>query len=108
MAGGSFKAPTFCVAWPTGEVGGMGLEGAVRLGFRRELEAVNDPTARERLFADMVERAYANGQALNSASHFELDDVIDPAESRRWIHAAFADWTPPPRFGKKRPCIDTW
>jgi len=108
MAGGSFKAPLFCVAWPTGEVGGMGLEGAVRLGFRRELEAVNDPDERDQLFAEMVERAYANGQALNSASYFELDDVIDPAESRHWITAAFANWTPPARTGKKRPGIDTW
>ncbi len=108
MAGGSFKAPAFCVAWPTGEVGGMGLEGAVRLGFRRELAAVDDPVERDRLFADMVERAYANGQALNSASHFELDDVIDPADTRRWIRAAFACWSPPPRATKKRPCIDTW
>jgi acetyl-CoA carboxylase carboxyltransferase component len=108
MAGGSFKAPVFCVAWPTGEVGGMGLEGAVRLGFRRELEAVTDPDERDQLFAEMVERAYANGQALNSASYFELDDVIDPAESRRWITAAFGDWTPPARTGKKRSCIDTW
>jgi acetyl-CoA carboxylase carboxyltransferase component len=108
MAGGSFKAPVFCVAWPTGEVGGMGLEGAVRLGFRRELEAVTDPAERDQLFAEMVERAYANGQALNSASYFELDDVIDPAESRHWITAAFGDWTPPARTGKKRPCIDTW
>jgi len=108
MAGGSFKAPAFCVAWPTGEVGGMGLEGAVRLGFRRELEAVTDPVARDQLFAEMVERAYANGQALNSASYFELDDVIDPAASRRWITAAFDDWAPPARTEKKRSCIDTW
>jgi acetyl-CoA carboxylase carboxyltransferase component len=108
MAGGSFKAPVFCVAWPTGEVGGMGLEGAVRLGFRRELEAVSDPEERDQLYAEMVERAYANGQALNSASYFELDDVIDPAESRRWISAAFGDWTPPTRTGKKRSCIDAW
>ena len=55
MAGGSFKAPLFCVAWPTGEVGGMGLEGAVRLGYRRELEAIEDPEERERTFQRMVE-----------------------------------------------------
>src|SRR5258708_16732732 len=108
MAGGSFTSPAFCVAWPTGEVGGMGLEGAVRLGFRRELDAVEDPAARDRLFADMVERAYANGQALNSASYFEVDDVIDPADSRRWISAAFGGWSTPSRTGKKRACIDTW
>jgi len=108
MAGGSFKSPAFCVAWPTGEVGGMGLEGAVRLGFRRELEAIGDPDERERVFNEMVERAYVNGRALNAASYYELDDVIDPAESRRWISAAFGSWSPPPRATKKRPCVDAW
>jgi acetyl-CoA carboxylase carboxyltransferase component len=108
MAGGSFKAPEFCVAWPGGEVGGMGLEGAVRLGFRRELDAVDDPAEREQLFNEMVERAYANGRALNAATYFEVDDVIDPADSRRWITAAFARWAPPPRDTKKRPCVDAW
>jgi acetyl-CoA carboxylase carboxyltransferase component len=109
MAGGSFKAPLFCVAWPTGEVGGMGLEGAVRLGFRKELEAIEDPAERERTFAEMVERMYEHGKALSSASHFEIDDVIDPADTRRWIAAAFAAAPAPPvRAGKKRPNIDTW
>jgi acetyl-CoA carboxylase carboxyltransferase component len=108
MAGGSFKAPAFCVAWPTGEVGGMGLEGAVRLGFRRELDAIDDPIERERRFTEMVERAYANGRAVNAASYFELDDVIDPADSRRWIVSAFGSWDPPARQHKKRPCVDTW
>lgn len=109
MAGGSFKAPLFCVAWPTGELGGMGLEGAVRLGYRKELEAIKDPTERERTFQEMVERMYAHGRAVNAASHFEIDDVIDPAESRRWITSAFASVpAPAPRPGKKRPHIDTW
>jgi acetyl-CoA carboxylase carboxyltransferase component len=109
MAGGSFKAPLFCVAWPSGEVGGMGLEGAVRLGYRNELEAIADPAERERTFAEMVERMYEHGKALNAASHFEIDDVIDPADTRRWITSAFgAAPTPPPRAGKKRPYIDTW
>ena len=85
MAGGSFKAPLFCVAWPTGEVGGMGLEGAVRLGYRKELAAIDDPAEREAAFQAMVDAAYEHGKALNSASHFEIDDVIDPADSRRWI-----------------------
>ena len=85
MAGGSFKAPLFCVAWPTGEFGGMGLEGAVRLGYRKELEAIEDPAERERAFEEMVDRMYEHGKALNAASHFEIDDVIDPADSRRWI-----------------------
>ncbi len=109
MAGGSFKAPLFCVAWPTGEVGGMGLEGAVRLGYRRELEAIADPAERQRTFEEMVERMYEHGKALNAASHFEIDDVIDPADSRRWITAAFASApAPPARAGKKRPNLDTW
>jgi len=109
MAGGSFKAPLFTVAWPTGEFGGMGLEGAVRLGYRKELEAVDDPAERQALFDEMVARMYEHGKALNTATYFEIDDVIDPADSRRWISAAFAAAPPPPpRTGKKRPCIDTW
>jgi acetyl-CoA carboxylase carboxyltransferase component len=109
MAGGSFKAPLFCVAWPSGELGGMGLEGAVRLGYRKELEAIDDPDERERTFQEMVDRMYEHGKAINAASHFEIDDVIDPADSRRWISAAFGAAPPPaPRAGKKRPNIDTW
>jgi acetyl-CoA carboxylase carboxyltransferase component len=107
MAGGSFKAPLFCVSWPTGELGGMGLEGAVRLGYRNELAAVEDPDERERTFQTMVEAANEHGKALNSASHFEIDDVIDPAESRRWIVTLTAE-SPPARTGKKRPAVDTW
>jgi acetyl-CoA carboxylase carboxyltransferase component len=109
MAGGTFKQPLFCVAWPTGEFGGMGLEGAVRLGYRKELEAIEDPAERDRVFNEMVERMYEHGRAVNSASYFEIDDVIDPADSRRWISTAFgAAPVPPPRTGKKRPNIDTW
>jgi acetyl-CoA carboxylase carboxyltransferase component len=109
MAGGSFRSPLFVVAWPTGELGGMGLEGAVRLGFRRELDAVEDPVARQALFDDMVQRAYEHGQAVNVASAFEIDDVIDPADSRRLIVEALrAAPEPPARSGKKRNCIDTW
>jgi acetyl-CoA carboxylase carboxyltransferase component len=109
MAGGSFKAPLFCIAWPTGEFGGMNLEGAVRLGQRRELEAIEDPEERERAFRGMVERMYEWGKAINAASHFEIDDVIDPAESRRWITTMLAAApTAPERTGKKRPHIDTW
>jgi acetyl/propionyl-CoA carboxylase alpha subunit/acetyl-CoA carboxylase carboxyltransferase component len=109
MAGGSFKAPLFTVAWPTGEFGGMGLEGAVKLGFRKELEAVQDPQQRKQLFEHMVARAYEHGKGLNMASHLEIDDVIDPADSRRWILNALRSAPPPAvRQGKKRPCIDTW
>jgi acetyl-CoA carboxylase carboxyltransferase component len=109
MAGGSFRSPLFIVAWPSGELGGMGLEGAVRLGFRRELDAVADPAERQRLFDSMVERAYEHGKAINVASAFEIDDVIDPADSRqRLVDALRAAPPPAPRTGKKRSCIDTW
>jgi len=109
MAGGTFKAPLFTIAWPTGEVGGMGLEGAVRLGFRRELEAIDDPDEREQAFESMVASAYEHGKGLNAASHFEFDDVIDPADSRRWMTTALASAPPPGRReGKKRPNVDTW
>jgi len=109
MMGGSTKAPHATVAWPTGEFGGMGLEGAVRLGYRKELAAIDDLDERERTFQGMVERMYEVGKAVNVASHFEIDDVIDPADTRRWISAILA--AAPPvhaRQGKKRPNIDTW
>ena len=109
MAGGSFKSPLFTVSWPTGEFGGMGLEGAVKLGFSKELAAVADPAAREKLFEEMVDRMYQIGKAVNVASHFEIDDVIDPAESRTWIANALRSAPPPPpRTAKKRPCVDAW
>ena len=109
MAGGSFKVPMFAVSWPTGEFGGMGLEGAVRLGFRKELEAITDDAEREKVFQEMVAASYERGKAVNTASHFEIDDVIDPAESRRWITTALRSAPrAPARNGKKRPSIDTW
>lgn len=108
MAGGSFKAPLFCIAWPTGEFGGMGLEGAVRLGYRQELEAITDPAERKRTYEEMVDRMYVHGRAVNTASHFEIDDVVDPADSRRWIATTFAAAPRVIRTGKKRPNIDTW
>jgi acetyl-CoA carboxylase carboxyltransferase component len=110
MAGGSFKAPLFTVGWPTSEFGGMGLEGAVRLGMRRELDAIEDPEERERVFQATVAAAYEHGEGLNMAAYGEIDDVIDPADSRRWIATLFDP--PPPdwrkRAGKRRPNIDAW
>jgi acetyl-CoA carboxylase carboxyltransferase component len=109
MMGGSTKAPAACVAWPTGEFGGMGLEGAVRLGYRRELGAIDDPDERERSFQERVEQMYQHGKALNTASHFEIDDVIDPADTRRWLTGVLeSSPRPAQRSGKKRPNIDTW
>jgi acetyl-CoA carboxylase carboxyltransferase component len=109
MAGGGFHAPFFAVSWPTGEFGGMGLEGAVKLGYRNELAAIADPAERKRKYDEMVAGMYERGKALNTASLFEIDDVIDPADTRRWIMAALRSAPPPaPRTGKKHSWIDTW
>src|SRR5271154_110302 len=110
MAAGGFKAPLFTIGWPTSEVGGMGLEGAVRLGMKRELEAIADSEERERVFEATVAAAYEHGQGMNMAAHGEIDDVIDPADSRRWIATLFDESTPQwrRREGKKRQNIDTW
>ena len=110
MAAGGFKAPLFTVGWPTSEFGGMGLEGAVRLGMKRELEAIEDPTERERVFEATVAAAYEQGQGVNMAAYGEIDDVIDPADSRRWIATLFDESTGQwrRRESKKRPNIDTW
>ncbi|MDP3519221.1 MAG: carboxyl transferase domain-containing protein [Hydrogenophaga sp.] len=85
MAAGGFHAPVFNVAWPTGEFGAMGLEGAVRLGFRKELEAVPDGPEREALYERLVAQQYAAGSAMNMAATLEIDAVIDPADTRRWL-----------------------
>jgi len=106
MAGGSFAAPFFTVAWPSGEFGAMGLEGAVRLGFRKELEAARDDGERQALFERMVGAAYERGKALNMASVLEIDAVIDPAESRRWLARALASVSPPQASGGR--FVDTW
>jgi acetyl-CoA carboxylase carboxyltransferase component/biotin carboxyl carrier protein len=109
MVGGSFHLPMFAVAWPTGEFGPMNLEGSVKLGFRRELEAVTDPAERKALFDRMVAQAYERGKALSAATLFEIDDVIDPADTRAWVMAGLRSLPPrPPRDGKKRPFVDTW
>ena len=80
----------------------------MKLGFRKELEAVDDPAARRKLFEEMVARMYEIGKGVNMASHFEIDDVIDPMDSRRWIMGAIGEWRAPARTGKKRPCVDAW
>jgi len=110
MAAGGFKAPLFTVGWPTSEFGAMGLEGAVRLGMRRELEAIEDPDDRQRAFQATVAAAYERGQGISMASYFEIDDVIDPADTRRWITTLLqdgpADWRVRPH--KRRPNVDAW
>ena len=109
MGAGSLHEPFFSVAWPTGEFGPMGLEGAVRLGFRKELSALADPDERQKLFDTLLAKAYAQGKALNVASMVEIDSVIDPRDTRDWIVRGLrAAPAPKPREGKKRPSIDTW
>ena len=109
MAGGSFHAKDMIVAWPTGEFGGMGLEGAVRLGFKKELDAAGTPEERQELEDRLIAAAYVRGSALSMASHTEIDDVIDPADTRQRILGVLAACpTPLPRTAKKRPMIDTW
>ncbi|KAJ3178874.1 hypothetical protein HDU85_005071 [Gaertneriomyces sp. JEL0708] len=109
MAGGSFQAPFFIISWPTGEFGGMGPEGAVRLAFKNELNAVEDPVEREKLFQSMVNDVYTRGKAIEMARCLEIDQVIDPAETRKWI---MAGWKMCPKSerkpGKKRSMVDTW
>ena len=111
MASGGFKFPLFTVAWPTGEFGGMGLEGAVKLGYRKELEAIEDPAERETAYQNLVDRMYEAGKAVSMADHFEIDDVIDPSDSRRWIVRALKAAGNQDNKGKgrkRRPMVDTW
>ncbi len=105
MAAGSFKAPLFTIGWPTSEFGAMGLEGAVKLGMRRELEAIEDPAERERVYEATVAAAYERGRGVSMASYFEIDDVIDPVDTRRWIATLLADDAPGwwQTAGKRRP-----
>ena len=89
MAGGSFHKPIYSASWPSGEFGGMGLEGAVRLGYKKELEAVTEGEERDALFNQLVDKMYERGKATEAAAHLEIDAVIDPADTRAVIVRAF-------------------
>jgi len=108
MCGGGLHEPLLTVAWPGAHLGPMGLEGAVRLGMRKELEAIADDDEREERVRQATAAAQQNAKALNAAALFEIDDVIDPAATRSLIAATFAAATayvsdaPRPRF------VDTW
>lgn len=109
MARGGFHDSFFTIAWPTGELGGMGLEGAVKAGFRRELEAVEDPEERQALYEEILADLYYRGKAVNVASRLEIDGVIDPAETRHWLmrgleYAFFRS----KGDEKVRPMVDPW
>ncbi|WP_144821220.1 carboxyl transferase domain-containing protein [Marinobacter piscensis] len=109
MTAGSFHAPFFNVSWPTGEFGGMGLEGAVRLGYRNEIANAGDETAQKAMFDKLVAEQYEKGKALNMAASLEIDAVIDPADTRSWILRGLKSVKKPgPRNGRRRPMIDTW
>ena len=90
MAGGYLRASLLTVAWPTGEFGGMGLEGMVKLGYRRELDAIEGEAERDRRFAERVAEFSERGKALSTASLFEIADVIDPASTRSVIATALS------------------
>jgi acetyl-CoA carboxylase carboxyltransferase component len=109
MTGGSFHTPVYIAAWPTGEFGGMGLEGAVKLGFKKELEAVKDEDERQALFDKLVAKMYEIGKATEAAAHLEIDAVIDPADTREVILKAINS-VPRPKRSKRarRNFVDTW
>jgi len=105
MTGGGFHEPVFTVAWPSGEFGAMGLEGAVRLGYRKELEAAPEGPQRDALYQRHVDEHYAKGRAINMAATLEIDAVIDPATTRAWLSRGLAS----ARVGEPgRPGLDTW
>ncbi len=106
MTGGSTLAPVFCAAWPTGEFGGMGLEGSVRLGYRRELEAETDPVAKQALFDKLLGALYRRGKAISVAASLEIDAVIDPADTRRWIMDGLRSCRT--RHAPRRRFVDAW
>jgi acetyl-CoA carboxylase carboxyltransferase component len=108
LAGGHFHAPLLMASWPTGEFGGMNLEGAVRIGMRKQLEAIEDPTAREQAAQAMIAEAQERGKAINVASLLELDAVIDPAETRAWIVRALQAAPPRREADGRRRVIDAW
>ena len=108
MAGGSFIAPQFVVGWPTAEIGAMGLEGAVKLGYRKELEAEENFEKRDQLFRKLVNDLYEKGKGINAASLLEFDTVLDPAETRKWISMLIKNAKITSKLNKKTNYIDAW
>ncbi|MFL2804038.1 MAG: carboxyl transferase domain-containing protein [Dehalococcoidia bacterium] len=109
MCGGGSMVPFFTIAWPTAEFAGMAIEGAVKLGYRREMEAMETAEERINFYEEMVETSYERAKAINAGSLFGIDDVIDPADTRKWLSAGLRSLPPTPlRTEKKRSYIDTW
>ena len=108
MAAGSYRSAALNVSWPTGEFGGMGLEGMVKLGFRAELESIADPADRKERYQELVDRAYQRGKAIQQAVGFGVDNTIDPADTRRLLSQTLSGISKPAvRTGRKR-LIDIW
>jgi acetyl-CoA carboxylase carboxyltransferase component len=105
MTGGHFHAGAFTISWPSGEFGAMGLEGAVRLGYRKELAQVPEGAERDALYSRLVAEQYENGKAINMASTLEIDAVIDPAETRNWLSRGLASVRVGPASGRY---VDPW
>lgn len=108
MAAGSFHAPMFTIGWPSSEFGAMGLEGAVRLGYAKELAAVADPAEQQALFDKLVAELYQRGKGLSMASFLEIDSVIDPLETREWLLRGLSSAPPESLERGLRPFVDTW
>jgi acetyl-CoA carboxylase carboxyltransferase component len=109
MCGGSSFVALSMVAWPTAEFAAMNIEGAVKLGFRKELMDIEDPDEKLRIFNEKVQEQYESAKAINAATGGGLDDVIDPADTRSWIAQGLKRLPPTPiRDGKKHAYIDTW
>ena len=109
MSTGSFDETFFSISWPTGEFAGMGLEGSVKLGRRAELAAIENIQERKARYEKYVDDAYAWARALNAGTVNEVDDVVDPVDTRRWLVMGLNSAPPViPREGKKRPWVDTW
>ncbi len=109
MAGGSYRIPAFTVVWPTGEFGSMGLEGSVKLAHRKELDAIADPAERKARYDELVARMYEKGKALRYSSIYDFDDVIDPADTRRWVEAGLSAFSAKRRVpAQRRTFLDTW
>jgi acetyl-CoA carboxylase carboxyltransferase component len=106
MTAGGFHSPMFSVAWPTAEFGAMGLEGAVKLGFRKELESAPEGPQRDALYDTLVARQYESGSAINMAATLEIDAVIDPAQTRAWLVRGLASARVRPDDGAR--FVDTW
>jgi acetyl-CoA carboxylase carboxyltransferase component len=109
MGAGSLRQPFSTVSWPTGEFGAMGLEGAVEIVYRKQLDAAVDDAARKALLEQRVDDLYEKGKALSAARYLEIDAVIDPADTRHWLVSGVQSAsTARARASRRRPFVDTW